>query len=153
MCKLLEHTLSEWYYLLMAFCFQFERYFHGKECCPVTLLSDRTSDSVIQLPSCLSCIKPVSNMWWFNKSWRQWHPTPALLPGKSHGWRSLVGYSPWGHKELDTTEQFYFHFSRSCIGEGNGTPLQYSCLENPRGGWAWWAAVYGIAESDMTELT
>ena len=35
---------------------------------------------------------------------RQWHPTPVVLPGKSHGWRSLVGYSPWGHKESDTTE-------------------------------------------------
>ena len=41
---------------------------------------------------------------------RQWHPTPVLLPGKSHGWRSLVGHSPWGLKELDTTEQLHFHF-------------------------------------------
>ena len=41
---------------------------------------------------------------------RQWHPTPVLLPGKSHGWRSLVGCSPWGHWGLDTTEQLHFHF-------------------------------------------
>ena len=74
---------------------------------------------------------------------RQWHPTPALLPGKSHGWKSLVGRSPWGHQELDTTEGLHFHFSLSCIGEGNGNPLQCSCLENPRDGGAWWAAVYG----------
>ena len=78
---------------------------------------------------------------------RQWHPTPALLPGKSHGWRSLVGCSPWGCWELDTTEQLHFHFSLSCIGEGNGNPLQSSCLENPRDGGAWWAAVYGVAQS------
>ena len=78
---------------------------------------------------------------------RQWHPTPVLLPGKSHGRRSLVGCSPWGHKELDTTERLHFHFSPSCIGEGNGNPLQCSCLENPRDGGAWWAAVYGVAQS------
>ena len=78
---------------------------------------------------------------------RQWHPTPALLPGKSHGWRSLVGCSPWGHKESDTTERLHFHFSLSCIGEGNGNPLQCSCLESPRNGGAWWAAVYGVAQS------
>ena len=63
---------------------------------------------------------------------RQWHPTPVLLSGKSHKRRSLVGWSPWGRWESDTTERLHFHFSLSCIGEGNGTPLQYSCLENPR---------------------
>ena len=78
---------------------------------------------------------------------RQWQPTPVLLPGKSHGWRSLVGCSPWGREESDTTEQLHFHFSLSCIGEGNGKPLQCSCLENPRDGGAWWAAVYGVAQS------
>jgi len=78
---------------------------------------------------------------------RQWQPTPVLLPGKFHGWRSLVGCSPWGHEESDTTEQFHFDFSLSCIGEGNGNPLQCSCLENPRDGGAWWAAVYGVAQS------
>ena len=78
---------------------------------------------------------------------RQWHPTPVLLPGKSHGRRSLVGCSPWGRYELDTTERLHFHFSLSCIGEGNGNPLQCSCLENPRDGGAWWTAVYGVAQS------
>ena len=80
-------------------------------------------------------------------SWRrQWHPTPVLLPGKSHGRRSLVGCSPWGHEESDTTERLHFDFSLSCIGEGNGNPLQCSCLENPRDRGAWWAAVYGVAQ-------
>ena len=81
----------------------------------------------------------------------QWHPTPVLLPGKSHGWRSLVGCSPWGRGGSNTTEQLPFHFSLSCIGEGNGNPLQCSCLENPRDGGAWWAAIYGIAQS-QTQL-
>ena len=78
---------------------------------------------------------------------RQWHPTPVLLPGKAHGWRSLVGCSPWGRQESDTTEWLHFHFSLSCTGEGNGNPLQCSCLENPRDGGAWWAAIYGVAQS------
>ena len=78
---------------------------------------------------------------------RQWHPTPVLLPGKSHGWRSMVGCSPWGREESDTTERLHFHFSLSCIGEGNGNPLQYSYLENPRDGGAWWAAVCRVTQS------
>ena len=78
---------------------------------------------------------------------RQWHPTPVLLPGKSHGRGGLVGCSPWGHQESDTTEWLPFHFSLSCIGEGNGNPFQCSCLENPRDRGAWWAAVYGVAQS------
>ena len=81
------------------------------------------------------------------KQRRQWQPTPVLLPGKSNGRRSLVGCSPWGHGESDTTERLHFHFSLSCIGEGNGNPLQCSCLEYPRDGGAWWAAVYGVAQS------
>ena len=85
---------------------------------------------------------------------RQWQPTPALLPGKSHGRRSLVGCIPGGREESDTTEQLHFHFSLSCIGEENVNPLQCSRLENPRDGGAWWAAVYGgHTESDMTEAT
>ena len=78
---------------------------------------------------------------------RQWQPTPVLLPGKSHGWRSLVSCSPCGREESDTTEQLHFHFSLSCIGEGNGSPLQCSCLENLRDGRTWWAALYGVAQS------
>ena len=73
------------------------------------------------------------------------------LPVKSHGWRSLVGCSPWGLEESDTTERLPFHFSLTCIGEGNDNPLQCSCLENPREGGAWWAAVYGVAQS-QTQL-
>ena len=80
--------------------------------------------------------------------WRkQWHPTPVLSPGKSHGRRSLVGCSPWGREVSDMTERLHFHFSLSCIGEGNGNPLQCSCLENPGDGGAWWAAIYGVAQS------
>ena len=78
---------------------------------------------------------------------RQWQRTPVLLPGKSHGLRSLVGHSPWDTKESDTTEWLPFHFSLSWIGEGNGNPLQCSCLENLRDGGAWWATVYGVAQS------
>ena len=78
---------------------------------------------------------------------RQWHPTPVLLPGKSHGQRSLIGCSPWYREESYTTERLLFHFSLSCIGEGNGNPLQCSCLENPRDRGAWWAAVSGVTES------
>ena len=78
---------------------------------------------------------------------RQWQPTPVLLPGKSHGWRSLIGCSPWDLEESDTAERLHFCFSLSCIGEGNGNPLQCSFLENPRDGGAWWAAVYGVAQS------
>ena len=71
---------------------------------------------------------------------KQWHPTPVFLPGKSHGWRSLVVCSPWGREESDTNERLHFQFSLSCTGEGNGNPLQCSCLENPSDGRAWWAA-------------
>ena len=70
----------------------------------------------------------------------------VLLPGKSHGQRSLVGCSPWGREESDMTERLHFHFSLSCFGEGNGNPFQCSCLENPRDGGVWWAAVYGVAQ-------
>ena len=78
---------------------------------------------------------------------RQWWPIPVLLPGESHGRRSLVGCSPWGCEESDTTEQLRFHFSLSCIGEENGGPLQCSCLENPRDGRACWPAISGVAQS------
>ena len=74
-----------------------------------------------------------------------------IMPGKSHGRRNLEGCSPWGRWGSDTTEWLHFHFSLSCIGEGNGNPLQCSCLENPRDRGAWWAAVYGVAQS-QTQL-
>ena len=85
--------------------------------------------------------------------WLRWRrqvlekATPVLLPGKSYGWRSLVGCSTWGREQWDMTERLHFHFSLSCIGEGNGNPLQCSCLENPRDGGACWAAVCGVTQS------
>ena len=64
---------------------------------------------------------------------------------------TLAWKIPWveepGGLQSDTTERLHFHFSLSCIGEGNGNPLQCSCLENPRDGGAWWAAIYGVAQS------
>ena len=88
-------------------------------------------------------------MWSYNinNRRRQWHPTPVLLPGGSCGRGSLEGCSPWGHWGSDTTEQLHFPFSLSCIGEGNGNPLQCSCLENPRDGGAWWAVVHWVTQS------
>ena len=65
---------------------------------------------------------------------RQWHPIPVLLPGKSHGPEEPRGLQSMGSLESDMTERLHFHFSLSCIGEGNGNPLQCSCLENPRDG-------------------
>ena len=71
------------------------------------------------------------NISFLESSSRQWQPTPVLLPGKFHGQRSLVGFSLWGCEESDTTEQLNFHFLLSCIGEGNGNPLQCSCWRIP----------------------
>ena len=101
----------------------------------------RVSTSLLQprtmCHSCL-CLLCSSDCFFCRLSYhfqrRQWHPTPVLLPGKSHRWRNLVGCSPWGLKESDMTERLHFHFSLLCTGEGNGNPLQCSCLENPRDG-------------------
>ena len=105
------------------------------------------------------------NPLYFENYWRwKWQRTPVFLPGKSHGRKNLVGYSPWGPKELDTTEQLHFTFrdnagdpswtpglGRSPGGE-HGSPLQYSFLENSMDRRAWWAAVLGVSkESGMTE--
>ena len=78
---------------------------------------------------------------------RKWQPTPVFLLGESQGQWSLVGCHLRGRTEWDRTERLHFHFSLSCIGEGNGNLLQCSCLENPRDGGAWWAAVCGVAQS------
>ena len=72
-------------------------------------------------------------------------PQSSTLAWKIPWIEDLVGCGPWGHEESDTTERLHFHVSLSCIGEGNGNPLQCSCLENPRDRGAWWAAVYGVA--------
>ena len=74
-------------------------------------------------------------------------PHSSTLAWKIPWMEEPGGCSPWGCQELDTTERLHFLFSLSCIGEGNGKPLQYSCLENPRDGGACWAAVYGVAQS------
>ena len=112
------------------------------KCCLLEVFSD--CHRIKRIP--LYCIVPCTML-----RRRQWHPTPVLLPGKSHGRRSLEGCSPWGRWGSDTTERLHFHFPLSCFGEGNGNPLQCSCLENPRDGEAWWAAVYGVAQS-LTRL-
>ena len=85
---------------------------------------------------------------------RQWHPTPVLLPGKSHGRRSLVGCSPWGRSELDRTERLHFHFSLSCIGEGDGKPTPVF-LPGESQGWRSLVGcrLWGRTESDTTEAT
>ena len=67
-------------------------------------------------------------------------------------WKTPMGGGAWwaavhGVAKSRTRLSNFFHFSLSCIGEGNGNPLQCSCLENPRDGGAWWAAVYGVAQS------
>ena len=74
-------------------------------------------------------------------------PHSSTLAWKIRWTEEPVGCSPWRCKESDTTEWLHFHFSLSCIGEGNGNPLQCSCLENPRDGGAWWAAVHGVTQS------
>ena len=94
-----------------------------------------------------SPIVHIYSFLFFNSGEGSGTPLQYLLSGKSHGCRSLVGCSPWGRTESDTTECLHFHFSLSCIGEGNGNPLQCSCLENPRDEGTWWAAVYGVAQS------
>ena len=78
-------------------------------------------------------------------SWLQSPSTVILEPKKKSVATST--FPPWCREESDTTERLHFHFSLSCIGEGNGNPLQCSCLENPRDGGAWWTAVYGVAQS------
>ena len=74
-------------------------------------------------------------------------PYSSTLTWKIPWMEEPVGLQSMRSLELDMTEQLHFQFSLSCIGEGNGNPLQCSCLDNPRDGGAWWAAVYGVAQS------
>ena len=68
--------------------------------------------------SCLQCRRPGFDPWVGKILWRRkWQPTPVLLPGKSHGRRNVVGYSPWGRKESDMTERLHFHFHMSIISK------------------------------------
>ena len=83
----------------------------------------------------------------FGHDWSDLAPAMHFQIEINYSGLSLVGCSPWGCEELDTTERLHFHFSLSCIGEGNGNPVQCSCLENPRDGGAWWAAIYGVVQS------
>ena len=122
--------------LSMGFCRQ--GYWSGLPCPPPADISDPGTKPVSLESSTLAGV--------FFTTSATWHLTAVLLPGKPHGRRSLVGCSPRGCKESDTTERLHFHFSLSCIGEGNGNPLQCSCLENPRDRGSWWAAVYGVAQ-------
>ena len=81
-------------------------------------------------------------------------PTLVLLPGKPHGWRSLVGCSPWGHKESDTTERLHFPFSLSCIREGNGNPTPVFLPGESQGrGSLVRCCLWGRTELDTTEAT
>ena len=75
----------------------------------------------------LACRRPGFNPWIGKIPWRRkWQPTPVLLPGKSHGWRNLAGYSPWGRNELDTTERLHFHFQTCCTsGLQNYAPYNW----------------------------
>ena len=96
----------------------------------------------------LDILTRVSNTWR-----RQWHPTPVLFPGKSHGWRSLVGCSPWGCEESDLSERLHFHFSLSCLGEGNGNPSSVLAWRIPGMGSLVGCHLWGRTESDTTEAT
>ena len=110
------------------------------------------------------CPRNWSNLLWMNRRLfvrqgqeaqrRRWHPTPVLLPGKSHEQRSLVGYSPWGRKESEgfaksrtRLSNFTFTFHFHALEKEMATHSSVLAWENPRDGGAWWAAVYGVAQS------
>ena len=82
---------------------------------------------------------------------RQWHPTPVLLPGKSHGWRSLVGCSPWGREESDMTEQLHFHFP--ALEKEMATHSSVLAWRVPGMGEPGGCRLWGHTESDTTEVT
>ena len=138
---------TTWEALNGLICYQL---YSGRALLPWALWKSKRSrnEHIVKLYLVLG-VRKTNIYWYLNSYWwrRRWHPTPIFLPGKSHGRRNLVGCSPWGREQSDMTEQLHFHFSLSCIGEGNGNPLQCSCLENPGDGGAWWAAVSGVAQS------
>ena len=74
-------------------------------------------------------------------------PHSSTLAWKIPWTKEPGGLQSMGPLRVGPTERLHFHFSPSCIGEGNGNLLQCSCLENPRDGGVWWAAVYGVAQS------
>ena len=86
------------------------------------MYSEKWASLVAQMVKRLPAMRETGFDSWVRKiSWRRkWQPTPALLPGKSHGWRSLVGYSPWSRKESDTTERLHFHFQKNEYLEPHG---------------------------------
>ena len=88
-----------------------------------------------------------------NKIIETWHPIPVLLPGKSHGRKSLVGCSPRGREESDTTERLHFHFSLSGIGEGNGNHSSVLAWRIPVMGEPGGLHLWGRTELDTTEAT
>ena len=90
---------------------------------------------------------PVQSLGWEDTLEKEMAIHSSTIAWKIPWTEELVGYSPWGREESDTTERLHFPFSLSRSGEGNGNPLQCSCLENPRDGRAWWAALYGVAQS------
>ena len=95
----------------------------------------------------------VGSLGWEVPWRRKWQPTPVFWPGKSHGQRSLVGCSPWDLEESDTTKRLHFHFSLSCIGEGNGNPLVFLPAESQGRGSLVGCRLWGHTELDMTEAT
>ena len=108
------------------------------------------SSIAMNLP--LSTAFTASHRFWAEKAME---PHSSTLAGKIPWMEEPGRLQSMGSLRVGHTEQLHFHFSLSCTGEGNGNPLQCSCLENPRDGGAWWAAVSGVGrtESDMTEVT
>ena len=109
--------------------------------------------ALLKKSSFISASSPYHHLYFHSSSVSQSVPGMSFaVPCSTLAWKipwteEPGGLPSTGSLELDTTEQLHFHFSVSCIGEGNGNPLQCSCLENPRDSGAWWAAVYGVAQS------
>ena len=111
---------------------------------PPIYLNSSLCSAVKNLPAMQEPQEPGAqfNPWVRKIPWRRaWQPTSVFLPGESPWTEELGGLQSMGSQESDMTEQLHFHFSLSCTGKGNGNPLQYFCLENPRDRGAWWATV------------